>query len=450
VSSAHEILQDLRHDPKRSLGQNFLVDAGLAQCIVGSLELCGGELVCEIGPGTGALTDWLAKLADAKALQIIALEKDRNLSKFLARRFSANPQVKILEADAMEWDWRNLCGPQPAVLVGNLPYNISTVLIQKFGAPVSPLQKMVLTVQKEVAARICAEPNTKDYGSLSVLIQRFWKTEFLRILPPGVFHPRPNVDSALIRLTRRPNHEIGRCDATVLERLLHAGFGQRRKQLCKLLQCSRERWADLAAKLAFRVDTRAQGLSVDQWQLLAAALSNEVPDHSPPGSEELFDVVDEEDRVVEVLPRAQVHAGSLRHRAAHILLRNRAGEIFLQRRAPWKDINPGVWDSSAAGHMDAGETYEAAAHRELIEELGVDTDLRKIGKLMPCEATGQEFIEVFLGEHEGPFHLAGLEIVGGAFFSPGQILSWSAARPQEFSPVFLLCLPMLLEEALPS
>jgi 16S rRNA (adenine1518-N6/adenine1519-N6)-dimethyltransferase len=92
--------------------------------------------------------------------------------------------------------------------------------------------------------------------------------------------------------------------------------------------------------------------------------------------------------------------------------------------------------------LEAGETYEAAAHRELLEEVGVDTELRRLGKLTPCEATGNEFIEVYGGTHSGPFELAGLEITGGAFFPPEQIDRWSKQRPEDFSPVFRLCWPL--------
>lgn len=444
MASTKEILARLSHEPKRSLGQNFLLDAGSVKFTIRALELSGVELVCEIGPGLGALTEHLLQLSPTPFARFVAVEKDRLLSKYLADKFKNEPGVRILEADALEWDWRELCGEHPVVLLGNLPYNISTAIIQKFGAPVSPVSRMVLTVQKEVAQRVCAKPDTPEYGSLTVVIQRFWKAEILRNLPPDVFHPRPNVDSSLIRLTRRANREIGRCDGDALERILQRGFAQRRKQLRKLLGCPLERWENVSRKIGFRPDARAQGLSVCQWQLLAAELADDVPDYTPPDSEEIFDVVDEGDRVVASLPRSEVHSRGLRHRAVHMILHNRSGEIFLQKRAPWKDINPGVWDSSAAGHMDAGESYESAAHRELMEELGVDAPLQKIGKLTPCDATGQEFIEVYLGPHEGPFKLAGLEIVGGEFFPLEQIRSWAVARPEDFSPVFLLCLPLLL------
>ena len=127
-----------------------------------------------------------------------------------------------------------------------------------------------------------------------------------------------------------------------------------------------------------------------------------------------------------------------------MLLFNSRGELLLQKRSIWKDRNPGRWDSSAAGHLDSGEGYLEAARRELREELGVEAPgLELIGRLTPCEETGWEFIEVFRGVHEGPFSPAPLEVETVAFFDKGDVVAWAAAAPQDFSPVFLRCLPFL-------
>jgi 16S rRNA (adenine1518-N6/adenine1519-N6)-dimethyltransferase len=127
-----------------------------------------------------------------------------------------------------------------------------------------------------------------------------------------------------------------------------------------------------------------------------------------------------------------------------MLIFNSRGELLLQRRSMWKDRNPGRWDSSAAGHLDSGETYAEAARRELREELGVEAPpLERIGRLTPCEQTGWEFIEVFRGLHEGPFSPAPLEVETAAFFNMEDVRTWASASPQDFSPVFLLCLPFL-------
>lgn len=437
----HSVLRRLGHAPKRSLGQNFLVDKNFASFAVQALNLQGGEWVVEIGPGLGALTEFLLQ---SPAGEVLLLEKDRCLAAFLREQIT-DPRVQVQECDALDFDLRHLCREREVCLIGNLPYNISTPLLTLFSSPISPVRRMVLTVQKEVALRITAQADGKEYGAYTVLLQRFWSAKFLKKLPAEAFFPAPTVESAVVYLERRPAAEVVRCDADALERIVRKGFHQRRKKLRKLLGCEETEWAELAARIQFSIDARAEDLNPIQWQMLAAALSPEVEDYTPVGSDEIFDVVDEADEVVTSLPRSEVHARYLRHRAVHILIWNAAGEIYLQRRAPWKDINPDVWDSSAAGHLAAGEDYQTGAHRELLEEIGVDTELAYLGKLPPSKATGNEFIEVYEGKHEGPFRLAGLEITGGAFFPLAQIRTWAAARPQDFSPVFLLCLPLIGE-----
>ncbi|ANE55809.1 MULTISPECIES: NUDIX domain-containing protein [Methylomonas] len=137
---------------------------------------------------------------------------------------------------------------------------------------------------------------------------------------------------------------------------------------------------------------------------------------------ELLDVVDELDCTVDRRPRREIHASGLRHRAVHILVFNNHGELFLQKRSMLKDLNRGLWDSSAAGHVDAGETYGDCAPRELKEELGVAAaDLKALFKLQACPQLGMEFIQVYRAEHNGPFELAADEIDEGDWFRPAAI-----------------------------
>ena len=200
------------------------------------------------------------------------------------------------------------------------------------------------------------------------------------------------------------------------------------------------KWADVAAALKVPETVRAEELSLAQWETLAAIAR---PSAAQSGAE-MFDVVDESDRVLRAEPRDFVHVNNLRHRAVHMLLFNSSGDLLLQKRSIWKDRNPGRWDSSAAGHVDSGETYLEAARRELGEELGIEAPrLERIGKLTPCEQTGQEFIEVFRGLHDGPFVPAPLEVETVALFPMNGVRAWAAGSPQDFSPVFLLCLDLL-------
>jgi isopentenyldiphosphate isomerase len=160
--------------------------------------------------------------------------------------------------------------------------------------------------------------------------------------------------------------------------------------------------------------------------------------------DELFDVVDGQDRVTGQLPRREVHARGLRHRAVHILVRNRAGRVFLQRRSMAKDLFPGAWDSSAAGHVGAGEDYDGTALRELEEEIGCrpERPLQRLFKIEAREETGQEFVWVYRAEAEGPFTLQAEEIDGGDWFTVAEIDRWLLERPQEIAPAFVFLWPL--------
>jgi isopentenyldiphosphate isomerase len=152
-------------------------------------------------------------------------------------------------------------------------------------------------------------------------------------------------------------------------------------------------------------------------------------------SEEIFDVVNERDEVIEQRPRRDVHRLGLQHRAVHVLVFNARGEIFLQKRSLAKDCFPGAWDSSASGHLDQGEEYDAAAVRELREEIGlaIAQPLQRLFKIAACPGTGQEHVWVYRCEAEGPFTLHPEEIERGDWFTVEQVDRWIAERPDELA-----------------
>lgn len=155
--------------------------------------------------------------------------------------------------------------------------------------------------------------------------------------------------------------------------------------------------------------------------------------------EDIFDIVDERDQVIGQERRSVIHAEKRLHRAIHILLRNDAGQFFLQKRAPSKDKNPNRWDSSCSGHVDAGEVYDQAAVRELEEELGVRVPINELEKIRKFEAskeTGMEFVWVYFGHHNGPFHLNVVEISDGRFWDRSEIEAAIRANRHEFSGAF--------------
>ena len=157
-------------------------------------------------------------------------------------------------------------------------------------------------------------------------------------------------------------------------------------------------------------------------------------------SEEIFDVVNEHDEVIGRAPRREVHRSELRHRAIHVFIFNASGDIFLQKRSMSKDSSPGLWDSSASGHVDSGEDYDACAVRELREEIGlvVGTYPARVFKVGPCAETGQEFVWLYQDVSEGPFVLHPEEIEGGGWFAREQVIEWVEKSPQEFAPAFVL------------
>jgi 16S rRNA (adenine1518-N6/adenine1519-N6)-dimethyltransferase len=434
LSEIDRTLREIRVTPIKTLGQNFLHDGNLARWIIEKLELGPDDYAVEIGPGLGALTS----LALQSGAQVLAIEKDARLANFLRKHFTS-ARLEVLHADALDFDLRNLFAQPRVKCFGNLPYYVSSQLLLKFIQDPSPILLWMFMLQKEMAQRLSAKPGARDYGALTLLVQSRYRVEYLRTVPSTVFLPKPEVDSALVRLTPRQVDELPDYNREIFTSLVRTGFSQRRKQLQKLLRARILEWTKATDAIGIEPKARAEELSLTQW----IALTNFVrpPDASDSGrvESERFPVVDEYDRVVATAPRQEVHGNNLRHRAVHILIFNEAGEVFLQKRSRGKDRHPLRWDSSAAGHVDSGEEYDQAAHRELHEELGISAMLKRMVKLKASERTGQEFIWVYRALHEGPFRLAPAEIEYGGFFQTHLVTAWIRARPEEFAPGFIEC-----------
>lgn len=434
LSEIDATLREIRVSPVKTLGQNFLHDRNLARWIVERAELSADDYVVEVGPGLGALTEFIL----ASGARLLAIEKDARLAEFLRERFGTG-RLEILHRDAMDFDVRTLFARPRVKFIGNLPYNISSQLLLQFTKYPSPISLWLCMLQKEMARRLSATPKSDDYGALTLLVQLHYRVEYLRRVPASVFLPQPEVDSAFVKLTPRDPDEFPDYDAERFSKLVRLGFSQRRKQLQKLLRADVGNWENAAAACGFEPKARAEELSLPQW----IALSNfEQPSASASGSNdpaEEFAVVDNDDHVIGAAPRRTVHGDNLLHRAVHILIFNAKGELFLQKRSRFKDRHPCVWDSSAAGHVDAGEDYDEAAQRELQEELGISAPLIRILKLPASERTGLEFIWLYRGQYDGPFELAKSEIELGDFFPPELVSAWLLTRPADFAPGFAEC-----------
>ena len=434
LSEIRTTLQEIRVSPVKTLGQNFLHDQNLAQWIIERASLTPDDYVVEIGPGLGALT----KLALEKGAHVLAIEKDTRLANFLRERLSDSP-LEVINADALDFNPQVLFSHRRVKLLGTLPYNIASQLVLKFLKYPSPISLWLLMLQKEMALRLSASPRTSDYGALTLRVQLYHRVEYLRTVRATVFFPQPDVDSALVRITPRDPLELPTRDDDLLMKLIRHGFSQRRKQLQGLLRDYVSDWNAAAARLDFNFKARAEELSLNQWIGLANYIAPTVHTQTHALENELFPVVDKMDRILRQAARSEVHGDNLRHRAVHILIFNEKGELYLQQRSRRKDRHPLLWDSSAAGHVMAGEGYDEAAKRELQEELGVNLPLKKVLKLSASPQTGQEFIWLYRGQLHGNIRPNRSEIETGAFLTPTMMDGWVAERPENFAPGFLKC-----------
>jgi 16S rRNA (adenine1518-N6/adenine1519-N6)-dimethyltransferase len=226
------ILEKYGFSFKKSLGQNFLIDTNILKKIVGFAELTGDSGAIEIGPGIGALTEQLAR----SSKKVIAFEIDQRLLPILADTLSPYPNVKVIHNDVLKADVQGVIaeefsGMDDVMVVANLPYYVTTPIIMKLLEEQLPIRGIVCMLQKEVADRISARPGTKDYGSLSIAIQYYTEAETVMIVPKTVFVPQPNVDSAVIRLTKRKDPAVAVKDESFFFQVTKASFAQRRKTL---------------------------------------------------------------------------------------------------------------------------------------------------------------------------------------------------------------------------
>lgn len=433
--------------PSRRLGQNFLHDQNLAARIVELAGIQTDEAVLEIGPGLGALTERLA----AQTARLVLIEKDRRLAGFLRNRF---PQAQVIEADALQElsafsllgsaaagrgdsdavakptpPQRQALQPSAFVAIGNLPYSVASPLIVRLCEPDLRPLRMVFTVQLEVGQRLTALPRTRDFGLLTLFTQPFYEIRLVRKLAPTVFWPRPGIVSAVIVMTRRQTQPFASTGADAHFRgMVRRAFQSRRKTLGAIFD---------ALPTGIDPRRRPEELSVAEWLALSVqTVTTAGPAQAVSVETEMFDVVNERDEVTGQETRPEVHRKKLFHRAIHILLWNHRGELLLQFRSATKDVAPNTWDSSAAGHLAVSEEYDAAALREVAEELGVTPVLRRVRKFAPRADLGWEFVWLYEGKSEGPFQYPTSEIARVRWWTPAEIDAAIEKQPQDFAASF--------------
>jgi 16S rRNA (adenine1518-N6/adenine1519-N6)-dimethyltransferase len=251
---------------RKNLGQHFLNDKRILQRIVDALELTGGETVVEIGPGRGSLTELLVPVAK----RLVLIEYDRLLAARLREMYASTPSVSVIEADVLTVDLGEAAGG-PYVLVGNVPYYITTPILFHALEPRRP-DRAVYLVQREVADRIAAEPGSADYGALSVNVQGFASPKKLFRVAPGSFEPPPKVESAVIRIDPRDEPVVDAAHEARFRRFVQEAFGMRRKQMRRvvrsLLNLDAERAEALLAEVGIDPMARPETLSAEQFALV--------------------------------------------------------------------------------------------------------------------------------------------------------------------------------------
>lgn len=271
-----EIIQKYQFAFQKKFGQNFLIDTHVLEKIISAAGITKDDCVLEIGPGIGTMTQYLAESAG----QVVAVEIDTNLLPILAETLKDYSNVKVINQDILKVDINSLVqeynGGRPIKVVANLPYYITTPIIMGLFESNVPIDNITVMVQKEVADRMQVGPGSKDYGALSLAVQYYASPYIVANVPPNCFIPRPNVGSAVIRLTRYKEPPVQVEDPKLMFRLVRASFNQRRKTLQNGLNnspeipFSKEEIAKAIESLGVSPSVRGEALTLEQF----AALSN--------------------------------------------------------------------------------------------------------------------------------------------------------------------------------
>ncbi|MGG7179086.1 16S rRNA (adenine(1518)-N(6)/adenine(1519)-N(6))-dimethyltransferase RsmA [Clostridium paraputrificum] len=256
----------------KTLGQNFLVDHSVINDIVEGAEVDENDLVIEIGPGVGSLTALILK----KAKKVVAIELDKDLIPILETELGEHQNFFLIHKDALKVDFNEIIGDEKSVkLVANLPYYVTTPIIAKLLKDRYNFKSLTIMIQKEVADRIDAKPNCKEYGSLSLLVQYFCNTKIIRNAPPSCFMPRPKVDSIVIRLDRLEEPRVQVKDEKLMFEIIRNSFNMRRKTLwncVKFLGMPKEKIEEAFERSGVDQKRRGETLSLQEF----ASLTNEI------------------------------------------------------------------------------------------------------------------------------------------------------------------------------
>ncbi len=277
------VLQKYGFNFQKKFGQNFLIDTHVLDKIIGAANITKDDFVLEIGPGIGTMTQYLCE----NARQVVAIEIDKNLIPILEDTLSEYDNVEVINDDVLKVDLEKLAaeknGGKPIKVVANLPYYITTPIIMGLFEKKVPLESITIMVQKEVADRMQVGPGTKDYGALSLAVQYYAKPQIVANVPPNCFIPRPNVGSAVIKLTRYEEPPVKVENEELMFALIRASFNQRRKTMMNSLsnglagisgkQYSKEQLQNALTEAGLPLTIRGEALTLEQFANLSNILS---------------------------------------------------------------------------------------------------------------------------------------------------------------------------------
>ncbi len=279
-----EILQKYQFTFQKKFGQNFLIDTHVLDKIIRAAEISKEDMVLEIGPGIGTMTQYLAEAAR----QVVAVEIDRNLMPILSETLNGYDNVSVINEDVLKLDITKLAerenGGRPVKVVANLPYYITTPIIMGIFENHVPVESITVMVQKEVADRMQTGPGSKDYGALSLAVQYYAKPYIVANVPPNCFMPRPKVGSAVIRLTRHDTPPVHVQDERLMFDIIRASFNQRRKTLVNGLNNSdrlklpKEVIIDVVEQLGKGAGVRGEALTLQEFAVLSNDIATRRPD----------------------------------------------------------------------------------------------------------------------------------------------------------------------------
>ena len=277
-----EVLQKYNFVFQKKFGQNFLIDTHVLDKIIAAAEITKDDCVLEIGPGIGTMTQYLA----CAARKVVAVEIDKALIPILEDTLSDYDNARVINNDVLKVDIAKLAeeenGGKPIKVVANLPYYITTPIIMGLFENHVPIKSITVMVQKEVADRMQVGPGTKEYGALSLAVQYYAKPEIVAIVPPNCFMPRPNVGSAVIRLTRHKEVPVQVNDEKLMFKIIRASFNQRRKTLANGLNnapdihLSKEVIQESIEELGVPVTIRGEALTLQQFAQLSNIIGSKI------------------------------------------------------------------------------------------------------------------------------------------------------------------------------